>query len=87
MPYTVEFSRNARRELQRLPEDIQARIWDAVVQLEHNPRTRLVEKLKGAANLYRYRVGTYRIVYEVHDDTLIVMLIRIRHRREVYRKR
>ena len=56
-------------------------------RLAVEPRPRGVVKLVGTANGYRVRVGDYRIVYEVHDDRLVVVVIRVGDRREIYRRR
>ena len=54
-------------------------------QLAENPRPQGCKKLKGDDNLWRVRAGDYRIVFSIHDDLLLVLVIRIAHRREVYR--
>mgnify|MGYP001580816136 FL=1 len=53
--------------------------------LAATPRPKGVKKLTGTDDLYRIRVGDYRIVYQIHDDRLIVLVVRIGHRRDVYR--
>ena len=53
--------------------------------LAANPRPKGVKKLSGPDDLYRIRVGDYRIVYQIHDDRLIVLVVRIGHRKDVYR--
>lgn len=67
-------------------ENQQFRFFDAIEALEENPRPSGCVKLAGDENLYRIRVGDYRIVYEIRDSVLIVTIIKVRHRREVYRK-
>jgi len=85
--YTVELSNRARRDLASLSADLQTRIVKALRTLEVNPRPSGVEKLKGQDNAYRLCVGDYRILYEVYDQILLVLVVRIGHRRGVYRKR
>ena len=87
MAYTVELSNRAKRDLAALPAEVQTRIVKALRTLEANPRPSGVEKLKGEDNAYRLRVGDYRILYEVHDKVLLVLVVKVGHRREVYRKR
>lgn len=87
MVYTVELSNRAKRDLAALSADLQTRIVTALRKLEENPRPSGVEKLKGEENAYRLRVGDYRILYEVHDKRLLVLIVKIGHRRDVYRKR
>jgi mRNA interferase RelE/StbE len=85
--YTVELSNRAKRDLAALSADLQTRIVKALRKLEENPRPSGIEKLKGEDNAYRLRVGDYRILYEVHDKVLLVLVVKVGHRREVYRKR
>jgi mRNA interferase RelE/StbE len=85
--YTVELSNRAKRDLAALSADLQTRIVTALRKLEGNPRPSGIEKMKGEENAYRLRVGDYRVLYEVHDKRLLVLVVKIRHRREVYRKR
>ena len=87
MAYTVELSNRAKRDLAALTADIQTRIVTALRKLAENPRPSGIEKLKGEENAYRLRVGDYRVLYEVHDKRLLVLVVKIGHRREVYRKR
>lgn len=87
MAYTVELSNRAKRDLAALSADLQTRIVKALRKLEENPRPSGIEKLKGEDNAYRLRVGDYRILYEVHDKVLLVLVVKVGHRREVYRKR
>lgn len=87
MAYTVELSNRAKRDLAALSPQVQTRIVKALRKLEANPRPAGIEKLKGEDNAYRLRVGDYRVLYEVHDKILLVLVVRVGHRREVYRKR
>ena len=68
-----------------LVADLQKRIVRALDVLADNPRPSGVVKMAGDDDLWRLRVGDFRIVYEIHDDVLLVMVLRIGHRREVYR--
>lgn len=86
--YRVEFTRSARREFDALPAEIQGKIAEALAFLSGNPFSDLlrIKKLKGASSLYRIRIADWRIVYEVRRDILVVVVIKIGHRREVYRR-
>ena len=86
MAYRVELSNRAKRDLAALSPQVQTRIVKALRTLEANPRPPGVEKLTGEEG-YRLRVGDYRILYEVHDKILLVFVVKIGNRREVYRKR
>lgn len=85
--YQVEFVKSARKEFDHLPTKIQNRILEAISLLSQNPYSELLKykKLKGADSLYRIRVGDYRVVYEVRSGVLVIIIIKIGHRREVYR--
>jgi mRNA interferase RelE/StbE len=82
----VLFKTSADRQLRRLPEDAQRRIVAETETLALNPRPVGVAKLAGGENLWRIRIGDYRVVYEIHDDRLIVLVLRVAHRRDVYRR-
>lgn len=85
MAHRVEFKPSARRQLRKLPTDVQRRIVLRADALGDDPRPKGVEALAGGENLYRVRVGDYRIVYGVYDKLLLVLVVRLGHRREVYR--
>jgi len=85
MTYTVRLNTRVGKVLDRLPPDMRRRIVRRLEALEDNPRPRGVEKLAGVEELYRFRVGTYRIVYTIRDRELVVIVVRIGHRRDVYR--
>lgn len=86
--YKVEFARSARKEFERLPAKLQLKATEALKLLAQNPFSELlkVKKLKGADNLYRIRLGDYRVVYEIRNNELIVLVIKIGNRREVYKR-
>lgn len=86
MAYTVILDDPARKALQKLPHETQERILLALHLLAETPRPPNVKKLAGnKEELYRIRVGDYRILYHIEDDRLIVLVVRIGHRRDVYR--
>jgi mRNA interferase RelE/StbE len=82
--YQVTVARTARKELEALPAKIQDRVLRAIEKLRDIPRPAGCKKLKGADDLFRIRVGDYRIIYEVHDEEVRVLIIRVRHRKDVY---
>lgn len=86
MTYRVEFSKRAVNQLKSLSRYVQVRLKPAIDGLAEEPRPDGVVKLKGEENAYRVRVGDYRIVYEVRDNVLLVLIVKIGHRREIYRK-
>lgn len=83
MNFSIRIKRSAVRELRRLAKEDRIRIAEAVDRLAENPF--LGSALKGdLRGLRRLRVGDYRVIYEVQDDALIVLVIRVAHRREAY---
>ncbi|MBN3897748.1 MAG: type II toxin-antitoxin system RelE/ParE family toxin [Nostoc sp. NOS(2021)] len=85
MSYEVKFSRGAKKQFRKLPIDVQQRIQTNINDLAIEPRPNGVKKLQGDDNSYRVRVGDYRVVYEVDDDVLIVTVIKVGHRSEIYK--
>ena len=85
MGYRIEVKRNARKALLSLPHAYRARVAEAIESLASDPRKPGTRKLEGSDCLYRLRIGDYRVIYEIQDDRLIVIVIKVGHRREVYR--
>jgi len=85
MAYRIEIKRSARKEMQTLPRRDQHRIAATIEALAEEPRPAGVRKIIGADDLYRLRIGDYRVVYQVCDCKLIVLIVRIAHRKDVYR--
>jgi mRNA interferase RelE/StbE len=83
--YNVEFVASAAKEFRSLPADIKHRVGLTVDSLGGNPFPAGVRKLQGHRRLYRLRVGQYRVVYEIDEERRLVLVTRIRHRREAYR--
>ena len=83
--YAVEFRPRALRALRKLPEAAQRRLLSAIEALADDPRPSGVKKLKGGEGIYRVRVGTYRVLYQIRDDVLLVLVTDVGHRRDVYR--
>jgi len=83
MPYRVELKPSVRKELKELPGTVYDRVIACILSLAENPRPYGMKKLTGE-DAYRVRVGDHRIIYEIHDDVLLVYVVRIRHRREAY---
>jgi mRNA interferase RelE/StbE len=86
MNYVVKFSKSAVKDFEKLPNGTQKRIKQNLEYLRISPRGNDTKKLKGSANTYRTRVGDYRIVFEIYDDELLVWIIQIDTREDVYRK-
>jgi len=86
MQYQLIIKPAAEKSLDKVPLPFRRRVLDAMKELRSNPRPAGVVKLAGDDNLWRIRVGNYRVVYEVHDDRLIVLVLRVAHRKDVYRQ-
>ena len=85
MSYRVLFQPSAVRELRKLSRDVQVRIMARIEALAKEPRPAGVKKLEGLKELCRVRVGDYRVVYQIRDERLVVLVVRIAHRRDAYR--
>lgn len=81
--YTVLILPSAQKQLGKLPGAVATRIEDKMMELEHDPRPAGCKKLKGR-DAWRIRIGDYRVIYEINDGILVVTVITIGHRREVY---
>ncbi len=82
--YEIGLRRRAQRALDRLPKtDFQA-VIEAIKELAQTPRPKGVEKIK-TAGLWRIRQGDYRIIYAIDDNRQIIIVVRVGHRREIYR--
>lgn len=82
--YAVQLLPSAAKALSRLDRSVQVRVARRIDRLAADPRADAV-KLRGAEDVWRARVGDYRVLYRIKDDRLVVLIIRIGHRREVYR--
>ena len=85
--YSVQFVKSAQKEFDRLPEKLQSKTAEALTLLSQNPYSELlkVKKLKVTGELYRIRLGDYRVVYEIRNEILTVVVIKIGHRSDVYK--
>lgn len=85
MAYSILLSPPAERQLKALAEPIQKRMVKRLRTLKENPRPQGVKKLAGEDDLYRIREGDYRIIYTIRDKELIVLVVKIGDRKEIYR--
>lgn len=84
--FELVFKRSVARDLRRIPNEDVARILACIERLRDDPRPPSALKLSGQER-YRIRQGAYRILYEIEDARLVVVIIKVGHRREVYRTR
>ena len=85
MAYQVQFAGAAKKQIRKLDGGIRKRISAAIDALAQEPRPDGVKKLAGADDLWRIRVGDYRVIYQIQDLHLVVLIVKIGHRGEVYR--
>jgi mRNA interferase RelE/StbE len=86
--YTIEFAPRTEDQLKIIPKKIKEQIFERIEGLKKNPRPENVEPLHGAdKGLYRVRQGDYRIVYSTQDHKLLILIVRVVNRKEVYKKK
>ena len=86
MAYQVVVEDGAARAIRKLGKDAQRQVVAKLERLAENPRPPGSKKLEGAEDLHRLRVGDYRIVYKIEDQVLLVLVVRVAHRSDVYRR-
>ncbi|MBI1321037.1 MAG: type II toxin-antitoxin system RelE/ParE family toxin [Candidatus Hydrogenedens sp.] len=84
MTYSVEMLRSAQKQLGKIQKDDQVRIVDAIRSLSGDPRPRSAKKLTNRP-AWRIRVGVYRVIYEIEDEVLRVLVVAVAHRKDIYR--
>jgi mRNA interferase RelE/StbE len=82
--YSIEFLRTALKELSKLPKDIQQRIAEKIEELKTNLCPPGVKALKNGNGQLRVRVGDYRIIYRIEADKLVIVIIKVEHRKNIY---
>jgi len=83
--YEVEFTSKSEKQFKKLNKSIQKRLARKIDALSKNPCPNGAKKLSGEEDIYRIRVGDYRIVYGIFDTELLVLVVKIGHRRDIYR--
>jgi mRNA interferase RelE/StbE len=83
--YKIELLKSAAKEFRDLDDTTKRRITEKIDKLIEEPRLRGVRKLRGHKSLYRIRVGSFRIVYDINEEIELIQVTRIRHRSEVYK--
>jgi len=86
LKYRVEFKSSAAKALRKIPKSDQKRIANKIDSLSENLPDPVTTKMKGDNPFHRVRVGDYRIIYEIHGDILSIVVLKIGHRKEVYRR-
>jgi mRNA interferase RelE/StbE len=83
--YSIEIGRTAEKQLRKLPRRDQRRVAKAMLELADDPVPKGARKLSGYGDVFRISVGRYRILYSVSGKTLIIIILKIGHRKDVYR--
>ena len=87
MAYQITFAPLARRQIKKLTRDVQSRVLERIEELKAEPRPVGVKKLADEEeDLYRIRVGDYRVIYQIHDRELIVLIVKVGPRRDIYNR-
>lgn len=85
MKYKIIIKRTAQKEIKNLPKSVINRVIIKIQALANNPRPPGSKKIVSTSDTWRVRVGSYRIIYDVFDDVLIIEVIAVRHRKDAYK--
>ena len=85
MIYTIKYKRSATEELLALPAVQARKVLSAIKNLAGKPRPHGGKKLKGSNNVYRIRIGNYRVIYTIADEIVTITIIKVGHRKHIYR--
>ena len=81
----IEVSRTAEKQIRKLPKSDQVRVLRAILGLTTAPRPRGCRKLRGYEDVYRIRVGTYRVLYSIEEKRVLIIILKVGKRKDVYR--
>lgn len=84
MNYSLEFRPAALRELKKLPREVSNHLHVIFEKLKENPRPPGCLKMKGDTGFWRVRSGNYRVVYDIQDSKLVVLIVDVGHRKDIY---
>jgi mRNA interferase RelE/StbE len=85
MRYRIEFSPRAELQFKKFPKELQIRLQHRIDTLAEIPFPRGIKKLSAEENIYRLRIGDYRIIYQVQGKALLILILKLGHRKDVYR--
>ena len=85
MKYSIEFKRSAAKALKKIPGFNRRKTRDSIDNLVENLSDPVTTKMKGDNPFHKVRVGDYRIIYEIQESLLVILVLRIGHRKDVYR--
>ena len=86
MKYTIKFRPAVEKDIRHLPKKELIRIKRKIESLAENLPDRASTKMKGNNNFHKVRIGDYRIIYETRDDVLVILVVKIGHRKDIYKK-
>lgn len=86
-PYRIEWRKSTKKDLRRIAKGEVTKIILAVSNLAEDPHPHGCSKIQGSELAYRIRIGDYRVIYEVFENRIIIEIVRVSHRRDVYRKK
>ena len=83
--YSILYKKSVEKDLRKLPKSVLTAVIKKIQTLAKNPQPNGSVKLRGSTNLYRVRHSDYRIIYSINGDELVILVIKVAHRKEVYR--
>ncbi|MEO8105268.1 MAG: type II toxin-antitoxin system RelE/ParE family toxin [Candidatus Saccharibacteria bacterium] len=83
--FSLLYKKSVDKDLRKLPKDVRGAIIEKIQNLATSPFPPQSKKLRGSSDLYRLRYKDYRIIYEVHGSDVVIIVIKVGHRKEVYR--
>ncbi len=83
--YRIAYLKQALKDFNKIPANELFKIKESIESLKKNPKPTGSKKLKGIKNLYRLRKGVYRIIYKIEEKEIIIIIVSVRHRKDVYR--
>jgi mRNA interferase RelE/StbE len=83
--FSIEVSATAEKQIRKLASGDRIRVLRAIMQLSNEPRPRGCRKLQGYNDVYRMRVGTFRVIYSIEARRLLIIILKVGHRKDVYR--
>lgn len=83
--YLLEFKSSVEKDFRKIPQTQAIKIWSSIQALKTEPRPRNSRKLAGTDSDYRIRIGDYRVVYRIIDDSKIIIIFAAEHRKDIYR--
>ncbi len=87
MPYELVINPSLKKTLSKIDAEMATKIREKIRGLADNPRPSACKKMEGEKNTYQLRVGVYRVLYEIHDKKLLILVLNVGHRKEIYKRK